>query len=97
MFKFEKLSVWQKSIEYADQIYSLTKSFPQDEQFGLTSQLRRAAVSISSNIAEGSARSSATDFCRFIEIAYGSLMETISQAKIASRQKYVDSNNFLEP
>ncbi len=96
MFNFEKLTVWQKSIDYADQIFSLTKSFPQDERFGLTSQLRRAAVSVSSNIAEGSSRSSNNDFSRFIEITYGSLMETISQAKIASRQGLVDSDEYDE-
>jgi hypothetical protein len=67
MFGFEKLEVWQRSIEFADAVYSATRSFPADERFGLTNQMRRAAVSISSNIAEGSARISRKDFARFIE------------------------------
>jgi four helix bundle protein len=54
MFKFEKLDVWQKATDFADVVYSKTKSFPSDERFGLTNQMRRAAVSVSSNIAEGS-------------------------------------------
>ena len=69
MFNFEKLDVWQKAIDFADLIYTNTRGFPADERFGLTTQLRRGAVSISSNIAEGSSRSSKVDFARFIEIA----------------------------
>ena len=68
-FRFYDLDVWRKAIDYADSIYDVTAEFPDDERFGLTSQLRRAAVSISSNIAEGSGRSSNRDFGRFIEIA----------------------------
>jgi len=79
MFGFEKLDVWQKAVEYGDTIYEITKPFPAEELFGLTSQLRRAAVSVSANIAEGSSRSSNIDFKRFIEIAYGSLLETVSE------------------
>ena len=96
MFGFEKLEVWQKSIEYADMIYAVTRTFPDDERFGLTAQLRRAAVSISSNIAEGSSRASQRDFARFVEIAYGSLMETISQLCIAERQKLVSVERAQE-
>ena len=58
MFNFEKLDVWQKAIQFADSVYRVTKAFPEDERFGLTSQMRRSAVSISSNIAEGSSRHS---------------------------------------
>jgi len=75
MFNFEKLDVWQKAIEFADLIYADTRTFPTEERFGLTTQLRRAAVSISSNIAEGSSRSSKIDFARFVEIAGGSVFE----------------------
>ncbi len=96
MFKFEKLAVWQKSIEYADQVYLETKSFPREEQFGLTSQNRRAAVSISSNIAEGSSRNSDIEFSRFIEIAYGSLMETVSPAQIAQRQDFIREGSCVQ-
>ena len=94
MFKFEKLNVWQKAIEYADLTYSVTRSFPADERFGLTSQMRRAAVSVSSNIAEGSSRNSSTDFARFVEIATGSLFETVSQAFISRRQGLLSEDTF---
>jgi four helix bundle protein len=89
MFRFEKLDVWQLAIEFSDEIYSATRTFPNDERFGLTNQLRRAAVSIAANIAEGSGRFSDRDFVRFIEIAYGSLMETVSHLKIAQRQSFI--------
>jgi four helix bundle protein len=87
MFRFEKLDVWKKAVEYADVIYRVTQNFPAEERFGLTSQLRRSAVSVSSNIAEGSSRVSRTDLTRFIEIAYGSLLESVSELQIAKRQQ----------
>ena len=89
MFNFEKLEVWQKAIEYADLVYKLTRDFPADERFGLTSQLRRSAVSVAANIAEGSSRSSRADMARFIEIAYGSLIESVSGFEIAKRQNFL--------
>ena len=89
MFGFEKLEVWQRSVDYADHVYRLTEKFPQRELFGLVTQLRRAAVSVSSNIAEGSVRGSNKEFVRFIQIAYGSLMETVSQARIACNQELI--------
>ena len=73
MFNFEKLETWQKAIQFADLVYHITKAFPGDERFGLTTQMRRAAVSISSNIAEGASRHSRDDYARFLEIATGSL------------------------
>ena len=94
MFNFEKLDVWQKAIEFADLIYNKTRAFPSDERFGLTNQLRRAAVSISSNIAEGSSRSSKSDFARFVEIATGSVFEVVSQAFIAHRQSFLSEDQF---
>lgn len=94
MFKFEKLEVWQKAIDFADLIYSKTKSFPSDERFGLTNQMRRAAVSVSSNIAEGSARISDADFARFVEIATGSLFELVSESTVAKRQAYLSDEGF---
>ena len=93
MFRFEKLDVWHRAVDFGDLVYSLTRRFPDDERFGLTSQMRRASVSVSSNIAEGSGRVSDKDFGRFIEIAYGSLMEVVSQAEIAQRQKYLSSED----
>jgi four helix bundle protein len=83
MFKFEKLDVWQKAIDFTGLVYLETKPFPSDERFGLTNQMRRAAVSVSSNIAEGSARISDVDFARFVEIATGSLFEVVSEATVA--------------
>jgi four helix bundle protein len=94
MFNFEKLEVWKKAINFADLIYNQTRHFPPDERFGLTNQLRRAAVSISSNIAEGSSRTSKTDFARFIEIATGSVFELVSQAFIAHRQSFLSEDQF---
>ena len=87
MFNFEKLDVWNEAIEFADLVYLITRAFPQDERFGLTNQMRRAAVSISSNVAEGSSRSSRPDFARFVEVATGSLYEVVSQSVISKRQE----------
>ncbi len=93
MFNFEKLDVWQEALVLADLIYKLSSTFPAEERFGLTNQMRRAAVSISSNIAEGSSRGSGTDFGRFVEIAAGSLFEVISQARIALRQGFLSESD----
>ena len=92
MFNFEKLDVWQK----ADLVYNRTRQFPDHERFGLTHQMRRGAVSISSNIAEGSSRMSETDFRRFVEIATGSAFEVISQAFIGRRQGFLGDDEFFE-
>jgi len=94
MFNFEKLEVWHRALDFADLVYSNTRSFPSDERLGLTNQMRRAAVSVSSNIAEGSSRSSKTDFARFIEISSGSLFEVVSQAFIAKRQGFLNDDQF---
>jgi len=94
MFNFEKLETWQKAIAFADMVYDVTRNFPVDERFGLTNQMRRAAVSISSNIAEGSARNSRNDYARFLEIATGSLFEVVSQSFIGERQGFLSKDNF---
>jgi four helix bundle protein len=96
MFKFEKLDVLRKHsrVEFADLVYLRTKPFPSDERFGLTNQMRRAAVSVSSNIAEGSARISDVDFARFVEIATGSLFEVVSASVAAKRQGYLSDKGF---
>jgi four helix bundle protein len=94
MFGFEKLEVWRKAIEFADVVYTTTRHFPADERFGLTNQMRRAAVSISSNIAEGSGRISRKDFARFVEIATGSLFEVVSQAYIGRNQGFLTDEQF---
>jgi four helix bundle protein len=93
---FEKLEVWQQAVQYASQIYALTKAFPSDERFGITSQLRRSAISISANIAEGSSRSTGKDFARFVEIAYGSLMENVSETTIAAQQGLLSPSQLAE-
>src|SRR5437867_3228657 len=94
MFNFEKLDVWQRAIDFADLIYNHTRRFPSGERFGLTNQMRRAAVSISSNIAEGTSRMSQTDFGRFIEIATGSVFEVVSQTFIGRRQGFINEEDF---
>ena len=92
MFNFEKLEVWQKAIDFAGLIYDETRRFLPEERFGLTNQLRRTAISTSSNIAEGSSRSSKTDFARFTEIAAGSVFESVSQAFVARRQGFLSED-----
>src|SRR5439155_13521765 len=94
MFSFERLDVWQKAIDFADLVYKITRVFPNDERFGLTSQMRRAAVSISSNIAEGSSRFSKADFAHFIEIATGSVFEVVSQSFVSRRQGFLNQTDF---
>jgi four helix bundle protein len=82
-YSFEKLEVWMAAKELVKVIYLKTKSFPSSEQFGLTNQIRRAAVSIASNIAEGSSRKTKKEQARFIQIAYSSLMELLNQIIIS--------------
>ncbi|MGH7201294.1 MAG: four helix bundle protein [Planctomycetaceae bacterium] len=94
MFRFEKLDVWKKAIEFADRVYHVTRTFPPDERYGLISQMRRASISISSNIAEGTGRSSDHDYARFLQIGYGSMMETVSQMFIARRQSFLSDSDF---
>ena len=87
---FKNLNIWKLSIRLANDIYSVTEMFPKTEDFGLKSQIRRCAVSIASNIAEGSSRSSNKDFSRFLEISMGSLFELQTQL-IRSKNR-----NFIE-
>ncbi len=94
MFPFEKLETWHKAIAFADLVYTITRKFPDDERFGLTSQMRRAAVSVSSNIAEGTSRFSKVDYARFIEIASGSLFEVVSQAMISQSQGFLTGADY---
>ena len=96
MFNFERLETWHEAINFADLVYALTCNFPEQERFGLTNQMRRAAVSISSNLAEGTSRSSRTDFARFVEIATGSLFEVVSQSFIGKRQGFLNEQQFQQ-
>jgi four helix bundle protein len=93
-FKFEDLVIWQESVEFAKDIYSLTKDFPQTEQFGIISQLNRAGVSISLNIAEGSGRASHAELARFIQISIGSLNEIVTLLTISRDQMYLSQKDF---
>ena len=88
-FGFEKLKVWQESKDFSVRVYKVTSSFPSEEKFGLTSQMRRAGVSVSSNIAEGSSRVSPKDQAHFYHMAYSSLMEVLSQLLIAKELEFV--------
>jgi four helix bundle protein len=88
-FGFERLEVWQRAMDFAGQVYEITKAFPRDEMFGLTNQLRRASVSVAANIAEGASRSSRKDQARFFEIAYGSLNEVVTMLYISRSQNYI--------
>jgi four helix bundle protein len=94
MFGFEELEVWHKAIDLTDSVYEFARPFPTEERFGLTSQMRRASVSIASNIAEGSGRGSPADFTRFIEFSYSSLMELVTESTIAHRRGFLPQENF---
>ena len=91
-FAFEKLEVWKLDKKLATSVYKVTKSFPSEERFGLVSQMNRAAVSVASNIAEGSARRGRKDKANFYQIAYSSLMEVTSQLLIAKDLEFVQEN-----
>lgn len=94
MTTFRNLNVYIKSKELVKQIYELLKKFPREEQFALSDQLRRAVISIPSNIAEGSGRNSQKDQAHFYNIAYGSLMEVFSQLDIACDLGYISQEEF---
>jgi four helix bundle protein len=96
MYDDNKLIVWQKSHELVLKIYEIKKAFPRDEQFGLTSQIRRAAVSVPSNIVEGKARGSNKEFKRFLLISRGSLEEVKYQLLLARDLKYIDEMKYKE-
>jgi four helix bundle protein len=93
-FAFEKLEVWNESRNLTKSLYLKTKNFPEYEKFGLSSQIQRAAVSICSNIAEGSSRRSSKEQKNFYQIAYSSLMEVMNQVILSTDLKYID-DHFL--
>ncbi len=95
MISFEKLEVYTEGINLAQSIYKITKGFPKDELFGLTGQLRRAAVSIACNIAEGSSRTK-KDFAHFIDLARGSCFELVPLLTIALNSGYITDKQFEE-
>lgn len=93
---FKELLVWQKSLALSRNIYSLTKNFPPEERYGLSSQMQRAAVSIPSNIAEGWMRKSSAAFKNFLRIALGSAGELETQIEIAKQEQYLDDVEYQE-
>ena len=94
--KFRKLTVWQRSIAFVTDIYQLTSQFPKEEKFGLIDQIRRASVSVASNIAEGFERESNNQFVYFLTIAKASAGEVRTQLYIARNQKYITEEKFSE-
>jgi len=94
MRSFKDLKVWQKGHELTLSIYRATKSFPRDEMYGLTSQLRRAAASIPANIAEGCVRGSGPDFRRFLQVALGSASEVEYHVLLSHELGYLDRNQY---
>ena len=96
MLNYEKPETWREAIAFATLAYSVTKNFPNEERFGLTNQMRRAAVSISANLAEGFSRNSRTDSARFVEIATGSAFEVVSQAFVAKKQDFPSESDFKQ-
>ncbi len=91
MQNFKNLKVWQQTQELTVEIYSITRKFPREELFGLTSQMRRACTAIGANIAEGSKRCSPRDKAHFLNMAQGSAGEAISELDVATRLKYVSA------
>ena len=91
-----KLEAWNQAVELVTQIYRRTDNFPKEERYGLTSQIRRAAVSIPANIAEGAARFSSREFARFLSNAQGSASELETELLIAYRLGYLDETNFSD-
>lgn len=96
MHNFKNLNIWKIGIEYVLDIYKITRTFPATEQFGLVSQIQRAAVSIPANIAEGSAKSSTRDFSRFLEMAIGSSYELETELLIAFKLGYLDADKYSQ-
>lgn len=94
MKTFRELIVWQKAMSFVTDVYKITKSFPKIEQYGLTSQIQRSAVSVPSNIAEGFGREGLNDYLRFLNIAIASLFELQTQLEIAYNLKYVNKETF---
>ncbi len=93
---FRDLKVWQKSYQVCLKIYTITKDFPKQETYGLTSQIRRAAVSIPSNIAEGYGRKTTPDYIRYLYIAYGSNCELETQILLSGDLEYIKSEKLKE-
>jgi four helix bundle protein len=94
MHNFKKLAIWIKSVEFVTDIYKVTNTFPSHERFGLISQLQRAAVSVPTNISEGSAKTSNKDFARFLEISLGSTFELETELLVSLNLSYIDVEKY---
>ena len=94
-FNYRKLIVYSKSKDLVKSTYSLLKKFPKEEQYALCDQIRRAVISVPSNIVEGNARASEKEKARFFDIAYGSLMESLCQLEIAKELRYISNEELL--
>lgn len=95
-FSFEKLDVWKDAKDFVVKIYQLTEVYPNDEKFGLISQIRRASLSVTNNISEGTSRWSSKEKIRFIEIAFSSLLEVLNCLIISKELNLIDEKIFLE-
>ena len=95
-YSFEKLEVWKDSVEFVKLIYKVTKQFPDKEKFGLVSQLRRASISISSNLSEGTSRITNKDKAHFTTMAFSSAMEVLNQLIISKELEFINEEDFLE-
>ncbi|MEY8758730.1 four helix bundle protein [Chryseobacterium tongliaoense] len=96
MANFKELLVWQKSIEFVTEIYRITETFPKNETYGLISQIRRASVSIPSNIAEGNSRRSKPDYLQFLKISRGSCAEVETQLIISKNLNFLNENDYMK-
>lgn len=94
-FSFEKLRAWQKARQWVKDIYLITQTFPPEERYGLTNQLRRAAVSVASNLAEGNGRQSEKDRAHFCNLAFSSLLEALNQCILANDLGYLSPEKLL--
>jgi len=95
-FAFEKLNVWKNTHELIREIYKVTNTFPGGERYFLINQIRRAAISVTSNIAGGSSRMTSKDQAHFANLAYGSLLEMLSQLYIVNDSKYISNDTLME-
>ncbi len=96
VYPFEKLDVWNLARRLVVKLYKITESFPESEKFGMTRQIRKAGVSLSSNIAEGSGRNGSKDKAHFYVIAYGSLMEVLNQLIISNDLEWLDQKDLMD-
>jgi four helix bundle protein len=93
-FDFEKLDVYKKSLFFAEEIYEISRNFPKKELYGLISQLRRASISVSANIAEGNGRYNKREFAQFLRIARGSIYECVPLLQISLKQSYIEEGIY---